>query len=121
MSDSEREKVAALLKSHGVRSVHADYDGEGDEGQINTPDFLGDAIPGAEQRPDFPQVLVIKIEDSLSERVRDLLYTFLEDLYPGWEINEGSYGQFEWNLKTDKIQLTHNERFMQVDTSEDEL
>lgn len=114
-TDPEREAVAKLLKSLGVASVHADYDGFGDSGQIESPDFLGDLIPGTEQH------LVLKVEAVMAERVRDLLYTFLEDLHPGWEINEGSFGQFEWDLQTDKIHLTHNNRYTQIDTSEDEL
>lgn len=112
---TERELVAKILKSLGVTSIHADYDGYGDSGQIETPDFLGDLLPGTGQN------VVIKVEETMSERTRDLFYTILEDLHGGWEINEGSFGQFEWNLKTDKIQLSHNERYTQVDTSEDEL
>jgi hypothetical protein len=111
----EREQVAKLLKSFGVASVYADYDGSGDQGQIDTPDFLGDLIPGTEQ------VVVIKVEDNMAQRTLDLFYALLEDIHGGWEIDEGSFGQIEWNLKTDKIHLTHNNRFMQVDTSEDEL
>ncbi len=99
---STRSEVLEKLRQLGVQTVMAPYDGCGDSGQIETPDFGSVEVPGA-----------------LVTAVQDLFYDFLEEFYGGWEINEGSFGTFEWDLKADRINLEHSTRT--YDTEEREL
>ena len=55
----------------------------------------------------------------LKEALENLCYDLLEDKYGGWEINEGSYGEFVFNVADRTIELTFNGRFTDVDTSID--
>jgi hypothetical protein len=112
------EILLPLLLQLGITEVFAEYDGSGDSGQIETPVFLSGQAPPDEEEP-IKRAVPVTAETS--EKVLDLFYKLLEEKYAGWEINEGSYGQFEWDLATDKIQLTHNMRIESVETYEDEL
>ena len=48
--------------------------------------------------------------DGLVAAVTDLFYDVLEERYGGWEIDEGSFGYFEWDVNQDSIHLTHTAR-----------
>jgi hypothetical protein len=98
---SARAGLGAQLKQFGVKTVTAEYDGYGDSGQVGEPDY-GSA----------------KVPEGLKAAVRDLFYDILEEYYAGWEINEGSFGHFEWDLKQDSIHLVHNARLESFDTEE---
>ena len=90
---SGRAGLRAELKKLRVEMVTAEYDGEGDSGQVGDPDF------GTAQ-----------VAPALVAAVTDLFYDILEEYYSGWEINEGSFGYFEWDVKQDSIHLVHNMR-----------
>ena len=98
---STRATLCAQLRKLRVQTVTAEYVGEGDEGQIGNPNFGS-----------------VEVSDDLKEAVLDLFYGLLGDYYAGWEINEGSFGEFVWNVIGDTIQLVHNERFESVETKE---
>jgi uncharacterized protein DUF6878 len=93
MSTDTRDALAKKLQELGVQKVTAAYDGSGDSGQVEEPEFGS-----------------IKVPQPTVSAVQDLFYDLLEDEYGGWEINEGSYGQFEWNVSDDRINLQHNIR-----------
>ena len=50
----------------------------------------------------------------------DLFYDLIQVRHPGWENNDGAYGDFEWDLTTDTLHHTHNDRFTDYDTTEHE-
>jgi hypothetical protein len=45
--------------------------------------------------------------ESVPAHIDDYCYKVLEDLYGGWEINEGSQGSFYFDLKNKQIRLEH--------------
>jgi len=90
---SSRSELLQKLRRLRANTVTADYDGFGDNGQIDSPEFGG-----------------VKAPADLGPEVQDLFYEVLEEHYGGWEINEGSYGHFEWNVDTDRITLQHTNR-----------
>ncbi len=101
---SGRRELVQQLQRLGVETVTAEYDGSGDSGQIDVPEF------GA-----------VKVPDALATAVQDLFYDVLGDLYAGWEVNEGSFGEFEWDVKQNRINLVHNARIESCETEEQVL
>ena len=106
MSDpmSDRASLLKQLKNLGIEKVIAQYNGEGDSGQIDEIDFGQISVP-----PDIVNA------------IEGLFYDYLEQLYSGWENNEGAYGQFSWELRPDKIHLEHNTRVVSEETEESVL
>jgi hypothetical protein len=104
MSAATRSELAEQLRQLGVETVTADYDGSGDSGQIEEPEFGSS-----------------KVSRDLAIAVQDLFYDVLEEQYGGWEINEGSFGQFSWDIKADRINLVHNMRIEETETEEQTL
>ena len=76
------------LKSRGKTSYEVRFDGSGDSGYIGE----GQNIPSG---------------------VEDFLYTKLGNYYGGWEINEGSYGEFIFFPDDMTVELNFNERLSQ--------
>jgi hypothetical protein len=99
-----RAELIEQLRELGVHTVTADYDGYGDGGQIEDPQFGGIDVPTPTMRA-----------------VEDLFYALLEQLYSGWEIDDGSFGQFRWDVAADKIGLVHNARIQETLTEAREL
>jgi len=99
------------LKDAGVKHVHIDYDGCGDSGCIESityTDGQGSAV-------DLTGKLAIS-----EEQLFDLFYDLTQARHPGWENNDGAYGEFDWNLTDDALKHTHNDRFTDYDTTEHE-
>jgi hypothetical protein len=101
---STRTELLQELQELGVESVTAEYNGSGDEGQIETPEF---------GPVEVPHDLVMAVED--------LFYELLGQLYGGWENNEGAFGQFKWSMGSDRVNLVHNMRTESYDTEERNL
>lgn len=84
------------IPNDGVLTLR--YNGSGDSGYIESSfEETGDAVPSA---------------------IEDWCYTQLESNYGGWEINEGSDGEFAFNFHTMEIRLhhTYNTEENSVDT-----
>jgi hypothetical protein len=97
------------LLDAGVQSVEIDYDGCGDSGCIENiayRDGRGSAV-------DLAGKLALT-EDQLT----NLFYDLIEARHPGWENNDGAFGEFKWNLTEDALLHTHNDRFTDYDTTE---
>lgn len=102
-------EAARQLKAAGVARVHIVYDGCGDSGQIESVEYL-DAGDG----PIKPAGKVALTDDQLM----DLFYDLTQARHPGWENNDGAFGEFAWDLATDELHHTHNDRFTDYDTTE---
>jgi hypothetical protein len=94
-----RAELLQHLQKLGVETVTAEYNGSGDEGQIETPEF---------EPVEVPHDVVMAVEN--------LFYGILGELYGGWEINEGSFGQIVWDVREDRINLVYNGRIESVHT-----
>ncbi len=105
-----RAELLKQLRAGGIARVTAEYDGQGDSGQVDRPAFF---LAG-----DDPMIL---LPETVTEAARAMFYDYLEAEYPGWEINEGSYGEFVWTMETDKMHLIHNFRIESVETHEEDL
>lgn len=100
--------AANQLKGAGVACVHIQYDGCGDSGQIESIEYRD--IDG---KPVNIQEKVAITEDQLM----DLFYDLTQARHPGWENNDGAFGEFEWNLTGDTLTHSHSDRFTDYDTT----
>jgi hypothetical protein len=103
-----RTELLKQLRAGGITRVWAEYDGSGDDGQIDRPTFFRDED-------------AILLPVVVTESARDMLYNYLEAHYPGWEINEGSSGEFTWTMEDDRMHLTHHMRIESIETDEADL
>ena len=104
-------EAARQLKNFGVVRVDIQYDGCGDSGQIEGVSYLN-----GEDEAVHP----IGNIDLTEEAISDLFYDLLEVRHPGWENNDGAFGEFAWDLAADTLTHTHNARFTEYDTEEHE-
>ena len=137
---STKELVFDALKQCQVREVIVDFDGAGDSGQINdvlykkgvgkkegvSDDTLDNLdIEGAEvvhsTKWDEAKQDWVKLMKpvTLRDMIEQLCYDLLEANHGGWEINEGSFGEFHLMVKDDKIELTYNQRVESIETEEE--
>ncbi len=103
-TQSVRSELLQQLRHLGIETVTAEYNGSGDDGQIETLEF------GA-----------VEVPRDVVTAVEDLFYELLEQLYSGWEDNEGAFGQFIWNVGNDRVNLVHNMRTESYETEERNL
>ncbi len=102
-------QVAARLRVAGVARLEVEYDGCGDSGQIES--VLAFDAGGSEVEPSSENGLK-------SMELETLFYDLLEARHPGWENNDGAFGEFKWNLTTEELAHVHNDRFTDYETTE---
>jgi hypothetical protein len=54
------------------------------------------------------------------DQLSSLFYDLIEARHPGWENNDGAFGELNWILATDTLTHTHNDRFTDYHTTEHE-
>ena len=100
-----RAALLTELRALGVTSLEVQYEGYGDSGNIEdvvvTPD-------------------TISLSEELRRRVEDFGWDFAYALSPGFENNEGGYGELTWVLATDNIDVSHSNRYIETKTTEHE-
>jgi hypothetical protein len=113
----------ALLKA-GITHVCIAFDGEGDEGQMEraTAQANGNAVefPAGTLslwETEFGRLELSTCELSLQEAVEHLCYRCLGDRHPGWEINEGSFGEFTFDVAAREIELDYYGRIVDTEHS----
>jgi hypothetical protein len=85
----EQEDELSHLDHPDDKILTAKYSGNGDSGYLEETFTDGNEIPGP---------------------ILDWAYERLEDFYPGWEINEGSFGRFVFDFNKKVIYLFHTDR-----------
>lgn len=125
-----RSLLMRALKDAGVKAVTVDFNGYGDSGNVENIAYTPQSVDGEKyELPDTPHE-VRQWSDSgskpvtrnytLNELVEEMCYELLYSNHPGWEINEGSFGEFEINVTNNSIGLVFNERIESYETSEEE-
>jgi hypothetical protein len=106
------------LAPAGITSIHVDFDGEGDSGQIN-----GVSVLAGDQPAQLPttQVTLHQLrwgetestpsEFTLAEAIETLCYDYLEQEHGGWENNDGGYGEFIIDVAERTIELEFYSRY----------
>jgi hypothetical protein len=90
----------------GVHHVVADYNGEGDSGDISGL-YATDASGAYMAWP--------KGAEKFVDAVRRAIWEFIPE---GFEINDGSYGEITIKIATNELVREHNERIVEIDSSE---
>jgi hypothetical protein len=81
--------------------VRVAYQGGGDEGEIGNSDaFYPDGIS-----KDLESV----VGHELCNKVENNVYGIINDQHPGWEINEGGFGEVTFNLKSKRAFIKHTD------------
>lgn len=106
------------LAAAGISQVVIDFDGYGDSGQIESisayrgdetvelpPGTIGYLAAGW----DNPEVEVSTM--TVSQVAEEMAYDLLAQTHGGWEINDGAYGEFTFDVATRLISLDYNERY----------
>jgi len=125
LSEGNKAAVFDALAAANITDVLVEFDGEGDEGQIESVTaFRG------EERIDLPATTVrvlnvawgnaetVATVSALVDAVETLCYDYLEDTHGGWENNDGGYGEFRLDVATRTVSLEINERYTETHTSE---
>jgi hypothetical protein len=122
-----------------VSSIEVSFEGCGDSGQIESVDYTdangkgideaylnktivkGSATTAYMQYDEKTKQLVDgkSKEGTIREIIEEICYDKLGASHGGWELNEGSYGTFFFDVAARKVTLEYNERIEEVRTSEE--
>ncbi|MBM9595097.1 DUF6878 family protein [Roseitranquillus sediminis] len=94
-----RAELLRSLRSAGVTEFVACYDGCGDSGNIDGMEF---------------QPAGIKPAHETGTRIADFAWSFVHHRHPGFENNEGGFGQLRWDLSDDTISIDHGNRHVEI-------
>ena len=121
-----KKVLLAALETAGVRRVEVTFDGYGDSGQIDdiaVTDPAGFGLDALACDVELQQIAhdgsgVATQVMALPNAIEHICYDLLGAHHPGWENNDGAYGDFVFDVAADQIIYTHNNRYTEVDTSE---
>jgi hypothetical protein len=121
-----KDIVFDLLKDK-VENFTVSFDGSGDSGGIDSieldPEFLEMKVEGVKVKNGIryadngPEVIYEDV-DTLEKVIEGVCYEALGTVCSGWEINDGSYGEFSFDIENRKVVLDFNQRFTDVRNSE---
>lgn len=100
-----RAVILTELRALGVTGLKVQYEGYGDSGNVEDVVMTPDTVT---------------LTEELRRRVEDFGWDFAYALSPGFENNEGGYGELTWSLEADKIDVSHSNRFIETETTEHE-
>jgi hypothetical protein len=122
--DINKSTIMAALAVAGITSLVVNFDGNSDNGQIESIEARA-----GETKVELPAALV-QIVDSddkesiksanempLAEAIERLCFDYLSDVYTGWEINEGSHGDFAFTVADNSVELDFYKRFEDEENS----
>lgn len=111
------------LAAAGIVSVVVTFEGYGDSGQIESidaRDARGEiALPEGEielASPTYGGAEVERRTLPIRDAIEQLAYDLLEELYAGWENNDGAYGEFALDVTERTITLDYNGRYTAVES-----
>lgn len=125
---ANKDLVFDILSAIGIKSFVVVFDGGGDSGQVEEAgDFkpankakkveklLAEPVNGARisegtRWSSAGHEEIWKDNPTLEEMISSVCYEALESSHGGWEINEGSYGEFLFDVENRKVELDFNQR-----------
>lgn len=123
----DKNLIFVALAEAGIAKISIEFDGAGDSGQIDDVlawNYAGDTIPlPSDRKVQIPSPVPgdLPAEMTFQDAVETLAYDYLEDTHPGWEINDGAFGTFVFDVPDRSITLDYRERFTEVDTTTHEF
>ena len=124
---TNKPALLAALAAAGVDTVEYNYEGMGDSGAVEQPDFFNAENKRIEAPVGDVNIVTLAREGGaleakvmpITEALEDLIYLALEANHPGWEINEGSFGTLRIEVAAGTMTLCHSHR--STDYSEDDI
>jgi hypothetical protein len=124
LSQVNKRAVFDVLATTNITLVSVEFDGEGDSGQItgllafrNDESIELPATNVTIQRVSYGDTEPVTAASPLREAIETLCHDLLGESHGGWEINDGAYGEFRFDVATRTIELEFNARFTDVSTS----
>ena len=139
-AEDRKISLSRAVKPLGITSIKVDFSGAGDSGQVDEVRYYSGKKELDEHVETIKKTIVVEasITDTttwcetkkewvtttksptIEELVEQICYDLLGAHHGGWEINEGSYGMFEFVFgNKNKIDLTFNQRVESVETTEE--
>jgi len=118
LSAANKAVLFDILAAAGIETVTVIFDGYGDSGQIEridveaaeeTTPLPSDRIEIARTTWESPEIE--RQTQTVQEAIETLVYDFLRQVHSGWEINDGAYGEFTFDVAERTIKLDYNERY----------
>lgn len=113
--------VFEALKAVGITTVMVEFDGQGDSGQIQELTAQAGSsvvdLPGGNftmYLVDWNIGAIKRSEMTLQDAIEHLCYAYLGHEHAGWGDGDGSYGEFTFDVASQKIRLDYNERFIEA-------
>jgi hypothetical protein len=134
MTEYNRDQILTALKKIGAKSVTVQYCGSGDSGQIEDVEIVTEtsidvmecSVTVTEKRgrlvPDVGwRESEVEVNTNIEDAIMEFCYERLSELREGWELNEGSQGTFNFDVRNGKINLIHHQNIMTTETSKKEI
>jgi hypothetical protein len=120
-----KHKLLRALRARGIAAVKIEYDGYGDQGQIESIV----ALNASDRRVPLnrPTRLVLRegnpptLYPSLEEAIDDFGWMILQHFHGGFEDNDGGFGTITIDVPRGTVSLDHDDRFTDTVNSRTEL
>lgn len=128
LPDNKRA-IFDVLVAAGIQLVTVDFDGYGDEGQLQEPVGFDAAnkeisLPSASiivRKVEFESSTIVEASTSVAEFVNNLTSDLLQKTHGGWQDGEGAYGTFSFDLEDRTITFQYHERYVETEYHEHEF
>lgn len=129
-------KVTNACRHLNIKTIEVEFDGAGDSGQVESVQFLDADSKSVTPALTLGECRIIRghvLENgvwrdnvethnlSIEDGVEQIVYDLLEQDYAGWEINEGAYGNFYFDIDERNIKCEFNQRIESTEYSENEF
>ena len=114
------ENLCEALTNKKISVVKINFDGSGDSGQIEYMGFYNEEekhVPVEDVYFKYLDFEKLPQPKSVTDFLEDLIYDALSDHYGGWEINDGSFGEIEFDATTGNMKIDFSERVVEVNHS----
>lgn len=125
---ANRDILFDILAREGVDKVIVEFEGSSDDGSLqgnDLPKKVGDIVvegsrisQGTLWHPNGLQTTKWKENCTVEEIVESLCYEVLSSEHGGWEINDGSFGEFIFDVKKRKAHLNFHQRYTESELFE---
>lgn len=125
-----KDFVFDFLAKKNVEKFSVYFDGNGDSGQIEDIDLPEEVLEVVVQGVRIQNGMrstsngwepIWEDAKTFRDVVDGLCYQLLEDNMDGWEIDEGSFGNFIFSVNDRKLKLEYNERIIDIRYKEYDL
>ncbi len=124
-----KDIIFDILTENKVKNFTVSFDGSGDSGQVEDissevpskvlhKEIQGVRIPNGTRYSQGKAEIIWEEAKTVEDVIQSVCYQALERVCGGWEIDDGSYGEFIFDVKNRKISLDFNERISDVRSSQ---